>query len=177
MIQKKISCHINIIFLIIFLIFLADNSPAEMKELSDIVLEKTIGAGLAISSTGEIGIEITGNISVGTGTGGTTGYVSLSGIALSECKVEFLFTVDTVTYNDPLKLEVLVGDGTDPCIPNGTGYFNVDLPTMSLKTGTFSVDFATDDDMSLTVTDKLFGLSYSEADISLYSGTIIVFPH
>ena len=162
MVQKRTTYHISFIFLIIFLIFFANNSPAEMNKLSDTELEKTIGAGLAISFTGDIIVDLTGDISFATGTGD----VSLSGMALSDCRIEPLLYDGDI---HPLKIDVAV-DNSDPCIPDGTGYINVDLPSISLITGVFSADLATDD-------DKLFGLSYSTANLSLYSGNIKIFAH
>ena len=178
MVKEKITFYFKTIIFVSVLF--ATQVSAVMTVLTDSILEETIGEGLQISTTGQIGIDIPDDFSIGfaTGSGGTAGLVSLSNATLGDnCRIEFEFTHDTVAYNDPLKIDVKTSDGTEAGIADGTGYIDVDLPTMALKTTTFSVDLATDNTMADNDIQKLFRLSYSQGDISLFSGNIKIFAH
>ena len=182
MITEKKSFYFFVTVFII-LISVAIPASANMTVLSDSILEQTIGEGLQISFTGNIGITVPNGTAIGFGT--TNGFVSLSSSTLSNCRILNSFEYDDdnnittpdITINNPLKLSTNTGDGSDPCIPNGTGYINIEMPSLSLKTDSFSADLATDNNMSVSGIQKIFGLSYSTAQLNLYSGEIKVFAH
>jgi len=164
-----------VIYFFLIMIILTQLAFAGMTELPDSVLEETVGEGLAITITGPARIIIPDNTSIGfqTGSGPTAGILSLTDMTVSNCRIEPI-----ISSGEKVPLTVEVGiDSTDPCIPDGTGYIEIGLPSVALLTDSFSAEFATDNNMSVTGVDKLFGISYSSADISLYSGTVIIFPH
>ncbi len=177
MLNNKYAFSNLCIFFISLIIVSAISANADMSPLPDSILEKTVGAGLQISFTGDIKVSYPDGSSIGvsTGSGSTAGAVSLSNTSLSNFRIEpLLYSGD----KHPLIIDVKTASAfLEPGMADGTGFINVDLPSLSFKTDTFSGDIATDNDMSDTGIDKLFEISYTSANISLFSGNFKIFAH
>ncbi len=163
------------------ILFLSISVPihAEMKKISDAILDKTVGSGLALSITGEIGVSFPdgSSFSFTTGSGNTAGSISLTDATISNFIIKPIVSVNS-GMQEPLKIDVKTASGfSEPGMADGTGFINIDLPSIGFLTDAFSADFATDNDMSDSDIDKFVGISYNSANISLYSGNIKIFAH
>ena len=178
MIPVKKSVY-SVVSVFVILISLAIPTYADMTVLSDLILEETVGAGLQISFTGQFDLTVadqSGELGTWLGYETNDNYFGFTNIGITD------WLIKPIAYPSsgdaqPLKLEVGEAvDGDDPCIPiGGTGYLEVDLPSVAIITGALTTNVVT---YSATPgVQKAFNLSFASGDLSIHSGNIKIFAH
>ena len=160
-----------------------------MLPVSEVELGEISGqAGIGITSTGELDISLPDNASITITTG--SGAVLVDNIEISnDCNITNAVDHDNNSGTADQKNPMTINVGTavdrpadnfsdpdyDPCIPGGTGYIKIGLPSASLSASSWKFDMKTTNATGGNEA-HLFEIG-SSLKINIIQGEITVFPH